>query len=212
MEERSCNLTSTDSSTPTLPDPSHTTLTPSAVTESKVGDSTDQFDQHVNSDHTNSRDEPYKNSKSFCSKSIQQSDPVGASIVQEPTNIKESEVQATSLTTMRASTSGNPKESMKPQASLKNDTPQQSRGTSQSPVISSTVTTQVSSTPQASVVPETQSGNEGKAYIPRLIDGPVKDGSKVQPKLWTPEDVAQFLKTNDCGAYCDNFVSQVCLV
>ncbi|KAK3878855.1 hypothetical protein Pcinc_016543 [Petrolisthes cinctipes] len=49
---------------------------------------------------------------------------------------------------------------------------------------------------------------ESELYIPRLIDGPIKDGSKVQPKVWKPKDVAQFLKTNDCGAYCDNFVAQ----
>lgn len=53
------------------------------------------------------------------------------------------------------------------------------------------------------------SSTESELFIPRLIDGPLKDGSKVQPKVWKPEDVAQFLKTNDCGAYCDNFVAQV---
>lgn len=224
MEERSCNPTSTDSSTPpTLPDASYTTLTPSTMTDSKVGDFTNQFDQQSIMDSTSStksavpsvhsRVEPSKTSAS-----IQQEEPAGPHFVYEPSTVKGSEVQATSFTsTMRASTSGNPKESMKPQAPgqltpQKNITPQQSKGTSQSPVISSTVTSQVSTTPHASVVSGAPSESEGKCYIPRLIDGPVKDGSKVQPKLWTPQDVAQFLKTNDCGAYCDNFVSQASCV
>ncbi|XP_018024596.1 polycomb protein Sfmbt isoform X2 [Hyalella azteca] len=42
-------------------------------------------------------------------------------------------------------------------------------------------------------------------YIPRLIDGPIKDGSKVQPKLWTCTDVVAFLEKNDCSAYSSNF-------
>ncbi|KAF2364820.1 Mbt repeat [Trinorchestia longiramus] len=43
-------------------------------------------------------------------------------------------------------------------------------------------------------------------YIPRLIDGPIKDGSKVQPKLWTSSDVVAFLEKNDCSAYSSNFL------
>lgn len=223
VEERSCNPTSTASSTPsTLPDASHTALMPSAVTESKIGDFTNQFDQQPLMESTNSspamvnvhsRVEPSNTSKSMCSKSIQQEESAGPHFVYEPSSVQGSAAQATSFTsTIRASTSGNPTETMKPQVSgqltpLKNTT-QPSKGTSQSPIISSTVTSQVSSTPQASVGAGTQSESEDKCYIPRLIDGPVKDGSKVQPKLWSPHDVAQFLKTNDCGAYCDNFVSQ----
>lgn len=45
-------------------------------------------------------------------------------------------------------------------------------------------------------------------YIPRIIDntiGSVK-GAKIQPKLWSPYDVASFLRNNDCQAYCDNFL------
>lgn len=224
VEEQSCNPTSTASSTPsTLPDASHTALTPSTVTESKISDFTNQFDQQPLMESTNtsptmanvhSRVEPSNTTKSMCSKSIQQGESAGPHFVYEPSSVQASAAQATSFTsTIRASTSGNPTETMKPQVSgqltpVKSAT-QPSRGTSQSPIISSTVTSQVSSTPQASVGTGTQSESEDKCYIPRLIDGPVKDGSKVQPKLWSPQDVAQFLKTNDCGAYCDNFVSQV---
>lgn len=226
VEEQSCNPTSTASSTPsTIPDASHTALTPSSVTESKIGDF-NQFDQQSLIESPNSspamadihsRVEPSDTSKSTCSKSIHQEESAGPHFVYEPSSVQGSTAQATSFTsTMRASTSGNPTETMKPQVSgqftpMKNPT-QPSKGTSQSPIISSTVTSQVSSTPQASVGTGTQSEREDKCYIPRLIDGPVKDGSKVQPKLWSPQDVAQFLKTNDCGAYCDNFVSQVSCV
>ncbi|XP_069160957.1 MBT domain-containing protein 1 isoform X9 [Procambarus clarkii] len=86
--------------------------------------------------------------------------------------------------------------------------PSSSKTTSQSPVVSSTVTTPANSSPQVSELSSMAQSESQNVYIPRLIDGPVKDGSKVKPKLWTPHDVAQFLKTNDCGAYCDNFVLQ----
>uniref|UniRef100_A0A2P2I2R2 Polycomb protein Sfmbt-like n=1 Tax=Hirondellea gigas TaxID=1518452 RepID=A0A2P2I2R2_9CRUS len=45
-------------------------------------------------------------------------------------------------------------------------------------------------------------------YIPRLLDGPIKDGSKVQPKLWTSQDVGAFLEKNDCATYSPNFLAQ----
>lgn len=88
----------------------------------------------------------------------------------------------------------------------------QSRTTnSQSPFISSTISaSQGNNPPQGHMAaPALKEECENKFYIPRLIDGSVKDGSKVKPKLWTPKDVAQFLKTNDCGAYCENFITQV---
>ena len=87
------------------------------------------------------------------------------------------------------------------QLSSKNGIFLQNRVSSQSPVVSSTAARNASRTLQETSV--------SSPYIPRLIDGSVKDGSKVQPKLWTPHDVAMFLRTNDCGAYCDNFILQV---
>ncbi|XP_071519932.1 uncharacterized protein [Panulirus ornatus] len=127
---------------------------------------------------------------------------------------KGSKVSASLKSSTGASTSSDPKESSEPQVStqlpaLKNGIFQQSKTTSQSPIVSSTVTSQAESSPHVSLLSSAvQKDSENRLYIPRLIDGPIKDGSKVQPKLWTPQDVAQFLKTNDCGAYCDNFVSQ----
>ena len=50
---------------------------------------------------------------------------------------------------------------------------------------------------------------ESAPYIPRLIDGPVKDGNKVQPKTWTAGHVATFLENNDCATYASNFCSEV---
>lgn len=83
-----------------------------------------------------------------------------------------------------------------------------SSSASQSPSAFSTVANTPTSDPNMHF---STSSTESELFIPRLIDGPLKDGSKVQPKVWKPEDVAQFLKTNDCGAYCDNFVAQVSL-
>lgn len=83
---------------------------------------------------------------------------------------------------------------------VKNGMFQQALSTSQSPVVSSTAVSSTNNT--------LHEQSQSELYIPRLIDGSVKDGSKVQPKLWTPHDVAEFLRTNDCGAYCDNFIMQ----
>lgn len=49
-----------------------------------------------------------------------------------------------------------------------------------------------------------------KKIIPRLIDssGPV-DTKDLVPNLWSVDDVAQFLRINDCSAYSDSFVNQV---
>lgn len=224
MDEKSCNPSSAASSTPpsSLPgDLSSASFTPSSVSETKMGNFTThpiQFDQSYVEDNTcystpspnlQSRVEPMRN---VCLKSTTQP---AAQTVTEPATVKGSAMQtAPFTTTMKASTSGNPRDLVKPQvpgqlSSQKNGSLQQEKTTSQSPVVSSTVTHQVSTSPQVSLVTATQSESETKSYIPRLIDGPVKDGSKVRPKLWTPQDVAEFLKTNDCGAYCDNFISQV---
>ncbi|XP_064091599.1 LOW QUALITY PROTEIN: polycomb protein Sfmbt-like [Macrobrachium nipponense] len=83
---------------------------------------------------------------------------------------------------------------------VKNGMFQQAISTSQSPVVSSTAVSSTNNT--------LHEQSQSVLYIPRLIDGSVKDGSKVQPKLWSPHDVAEFLRTNDCGAYCDNFIMQ----
>ena len=56
------------------------------------------------------------------------------------------------------------------------------------------------------------------AHIPRVIPGePDKDcgyssqtkDSAITPDLWTVYDVCQFLRINDCGAYCDSFSKKV---
>uniref|UniRef100_T1IPJ4 FCS-type domain-containing protein n=1 Tax=Strigamia maritima TaxID=126957 RepID=T1IPJ4_STRMM len=43
--------------------------------------------------------------------------------------------------------------------------------------------------------------------IPRLIDADLSSPSLsvITPELWNIFDVAQFLRVNDCGAYCDSF-------
>ncbi|XP_075224784.1 polycomb protein Sfmbt-like isoform X3 [Lycorma delicatula] len=53
------------------------------------------------------------------------------------------------------------------------------------------------------------SNNKNNKIIPRLIDasGPV-DTKDLVPNLWTVNDVAQFLRVNDCSAYSDSFVNQ----
>ncbi|XP_045124410.1 MBT domain-containing protein 1-like isoform X5 [Portunus trituberculatus] len=226
VDEKSCNPSSAASSTPpsSLPgDLSNASFTPSSVSETKMGNFTShpiQFDQPSAEDNTcysnaspnlQSRIEPMRNVRNVCSNStIQQV----AQTVNESSTVKGSATQTVPFTTsIKASTSGNPRDLIKSQvpgqlSSQKNGSLQQDKTTSQSPVVTSTVTQQVSTNPQVSLVSATQSESETKYFIPRLIDGPVKDGSKVRPKLWTPQDVAEFLKTNDCGAYCDNFISQ----
>lgn len=46
-------------------------------------------------------------------------------------------------------------------------------------------------------------------YIPRLLDTTIKDGSKMQPKMWTAQDVSTFLERNDCATYAANFSREV---
>ncbi|XP_044733655.1 polycomb protein Sfmbt [Chrysoperla carnea] len=52
-------------------------------------------------------------------------------------------------------------------------------------------------------------GSTGK-YIPRLIDGTggISDNGELCPAEWNVFDVAQFLRVNDCAAYCDTFSKQ----
>lgn len=49
--------------------------------------------------------------------------------------------------------------------------------------------------------------------IPRLIDVSAAHRrealSGVAPLEWNPQDVAQFLRVNDCAAYCDTFTKAV---
>lgn len=50
--------------------------------------------------------------------------------------------------------------------------------------------------------------------IPRLVDnsgGPCESG-ELCPAEWNVYDVAQFLRVNDCGNYCDAFSKQVCMI
>lgn len=58
---------------------------------------------------------------------------------------------------------------------------------------------------------ETNSRNSLEKIIPRLMDSPSNLGD-VDPHLWESSDVSEFLRINDCGAYCDSFernVSQI---
>lgn len=61
---------------------------------------------------------------------------------------------------------------------------------------------------------ESKDGN-GKR-IPRLIDVSAANRrealSGVAPLEWTSEDVAQFLRVNDCTAYCDTFTKAVIIL
>ena len=68
----------------------------------------------------------------------------------------------------------------------------------------------VTSAPLVSSVNNCLASEEAKElYIPRLLDGGVKDSSKIQVKLWRAEDVAAFLKKNDCASYCQHFIDKV---
>lgn len=53
-------------------------------------------------------------------------------------------------------------------------------------------------------------GASGKV-IPRLVDatGSVGDPGELIPAEWNVFDVAQFLRVNDCAAYCDSFSRRV---
>lgn len=125
------------------------------------------------------------------------------------TKTQTSAVKSTTVTTNTSSPVNVPQPTLPP--ALKNGISQQNKVTSQSPTVSSTVNNQCNNTSQDTVLPAIEK-ESFQSVIPRMIDGPIKDGSKVKPKLWTPQDVALFLKKNDCGAYCDNFISQVCVV
>lgn len=47
--------------------------------------------------------------------------------------------------------------------------------------------------------------------IPRLVDatGSVGEPGELIPAEWNVFDVAQFLRVNDCAAYCDSFSRRV---
>ena len=47
--------------------------------------------------------------------------------------------------------------------------------------------------------------------IPRLINNSSFsfDAGELNPNEWDVNDVAYFLKVNDCAAYCDNFAKKV---
>lgn len=53
-------------------------------------------------------------------------------------------------------------------------------------------------------------GASGK-LIPRLVDatGSVGEPGELIPAEWNVFDVAQFLRVNDCAAYCDSFSRRV---
>ncbi|XP_042215637.1 MBT domain-containing protein 1-like isoform X2 [Homarus americanus] len=226
-DERSCNLSTASSPLPQTDLQNITTqhnLTSSSVSESKVQDNrshlvhTHQKPSHASSHQPMSvredKIEPLLTSKQLDSKGSQHTLQATTQTTATQPVIKSTKMQLTSLKgSTTATTSSIPKETIKPQVATpppthKNGIFQQSKTTSQSPIVSSTVTTQACSTPQVSVLSSKAQTESQKLYIPRLIGGPIKPGSKVQPKLWTPQDVGQFLKTNDCGTYCDNFVSQ----
>ncbi|CAL4183649.1 unnamed protein product, partial [Meganyctiphanes norvegica] len=81
---------------------------------------------------------------------------------------------------------------------------------SQSSAISSTLLQQEEVKQENSTKATMENTIADEPVIPRLLDGPVRGtaAGKVQPKLWTPDDVATFLTKNDCGQYCHNFVEQ----
>ncbi|XP_047496854.1 MBT domain-containing protein 1-like [Penaeus chinensis] len=133
--------------------------------------------------------------------------PLAANVLQANKVMKTqtSAVKTTIVTTNTSSPVNVPQSTLPP--ALKNGISQQSKVTSQSPTVSSTVSNQCNNSSHETVLPVAEKESP-QSVIPRMIDGPIKDGSKVKPKLWTPQDVALFLKKNDCGAYCDNFISQ----
>lgn len=55
-------------------------------------------------------------------------------------------------------------------------------------------------------------GASGK-LIPRLVDatGNIGELGELVPAEWNVFDVAQFLRVNDCAAYCDSFSRRVSL-
>lgn len=58
---------------------------------------------------------------------------------------------------------------------------------------------------------ETMSSNSvfsGSKVIPRLVDNSSASLGDLNPNDWDVDDVAQFLKVNDCAAYCDNFAKK----
>lgn len=69
-------------------------------------------------------------------------------------------------------------------------------------------------TPKSEDVVETgESTDSSGKQIPRLIDVSAANRrealSGVVPLEWTSQDVAQFLRVNDCSAYCDTFTKAV---
>jgi len=51
-------------------------------------------------------------------------------------------------------------------------------------------------------------GTPAEKIIPKLSDSPPNLGD-VDPFLWDIPDVSEFLRANDCGAYCDSFERNV---
>lgn len=51
---------------------------------------------------------------------------------------------------------------------------------------------------------------EKPKVIPRLSDIKSRaSGASILPATWDVNDVAEFLKINDCSTYCDAFIKQV---
>lgn len=49
----------------------------------------------------------------------------------------------------------------------------------------------------------------GSKVIPRLVDNNSASLGELNPNDWDVNDVAHFLKVNDCAAYCENFAKKV---
>ena len=100
------------------------------------------------------------------------------------------------------------------------NTPREELLAAQSPTVTSTLNVPnaignvqslpVQNVPIAKTLPSEPSTST--TFIPRVIDGPVKESNKVKPKSWTADDVASFLSTNDCGTYVNNFLAKVRLL
>jgi len=65
--------------------------------------------------------------------------------------------------------------------------------------------------PTYSLYNDFQSTAASGKLIPRLVDatGSVGEPGELIPAEWNVFDVAQFLRVNDCAAYCDSFSRRV---
>jgi hypothetical protein len=53
------------------------------------------------------------------------------------------------------------------------------------------------------ILTDEKPGASPEKIIPKMTDSP--NLGEVDPLLWDTSDVSEFLRINDCGAYCDSF-------